>query len=146
MEYSNQQRCILIAPNLLTNTLYDVQIATVCGTTYSPYSNTVNFTTGTGCLTPTGMNVTNLTSTSAKLNWNASTGAIYYGIRYRKTSVTTWTTSTSTGTSKTLGTLVAATPYEFHVQTVCSATSSSAWSASTAFTTAAAKPGSATIE
>lgn len=129
----------LLLPSLQTNTLYDVQIATVCGTTYSAYSSTVNFTTGTGCSIPGGLLATNITGTTVKLNWSAVTGATYYSVRYRKINTTAWTTSTSTGISKNISGLTLSSTYEFQVQSVCSSTSTSAWSSSSNFTTLSAK-------
>jgi cytoskeletal protein RodZ len=87
------------------------------------------------CTVPVGMAVDSITAHTVVLNWTAVSGAISYNIQYRKVGTTTWTTTTSTANTKKITGLVVATNYEFQVQAVCSASSSSAFSASTTFTT-----------
>jgi Secretion system C-terminal sorting domain/Fibronectin type III domain len=129
----------LLLPGLTVNTLYDVQIATVCNGAVSAYSSTVQFTTVVSCFPPTGLFANNITGTTAKLNWTAAIGASFYDVRYKKTSVATWTNTSSTGITKNLAGLTLNTNYEFQVRTNCG-TGTSAYSASAFFTTAASKP------
>jgi len=82
---------------------------------------------------PTGLNATTITGTSATLNWEAVSGASSYNIQYRKTGTTSWTTASSNSTSTSAGGLTAGTTYEFQVQTVCSS-GSSGFTASSDFT------------
>ncbi|MFN0204077.1 MAG: fibronectin type III domain-containing protein [Bacteroidia bacterium] len=86
---------------------------------------------------PTGLSTSNLAATTVTLNWAASSGATSYNIQYKTNAATTWTTTTSTTNSKALTGLTASTLYNFQVQAVCSA-ASSAYSATTNFTTTAA--------
>jgi hypothetical protein len=128
----------LSVTGLTTATTYEFQVQAVCsGGATSAYSASTTFTTSgtSGCSVPTGLNATAVASTSATLNWGAATGAVSYNIQYRKTSTTTWTSTTSSSTSVSATTLTAATTYEFQVQTVCSGSSTSAFSGSTNFTT-----------
>src|SRR5262249_1151715 len=62
---------------------------------------------------------TKITSTSAKLNWNASTGAAKYDIEYQKFGATSWTSILvgKTSTSYKLTGLRAGTNYQWHVKT-----------------------------
>jgi hypothetical protein len=87
------------------------------------------------CNVPSGLVAASVTSGSAVLGW-VSTGAISYNIRYKPTSSSTWSTSSSAGLSLSIASLAASTIYEFQVQSICSSGSSS-YSASTIFTTLA---------
>ena len=88
------------------------------------------------CATPTTSGATSITTTTATLNW-ASTGATSYNVRYKLTSSSTWTSTTSTTNSKAITGLTASSNYEFQVQGVCGS-STSAFSASGTFTTSGA--------
>lgn len=90
---------------------------------------------GVTCGTPSGLNATGISTTSATLNWGAVSGAVSYNVQYRSVGTTTWTTASTTATSLAISGLVAGTNYEFQVQAVCSTLSGSYSSAST-FTTA----------
>ncbi len=84
-----------------------------------------SLTTSDGCLastscgTPTGLSASNLTSTTATLNWLAVEGASSYNIQYRQVGTTNFTTTTSATTSKAITGLTPLTTYEFQVQAVC---------------------------
>lgn len=98
----------------------------------------VNLVTATAtCNTPGGLSASSITASGATLNWTAVSGAGSYNVRYKSTSSTTWTNTTSATNSKSISGLTASTTYEFQVQTVCSGSSSS-YSASSNFTTGAA--------
>lgn len=79
---------------------------------------------GTTCNTATNLNTTNVTVNSATLNWNAASGATSYNVRIRPLGTTSWTNFSTAGTSLNVSNLTAATIYEFQVQTVCGAASS----------------------
>ena len=86
------------------------------------------------CGTPAGLSTTLIANTSATLNWGAVSGAASYKVQYRVSGGTTWTAATTTATTYNVTGLTAATTYEWQVQTVCSA-SSSTFTLSTTFTT-----------
>jgi hypothetical protein len=93
------------------------------------WSPSTIFNTNSSCGVPTGLFVTNITATSAKLNWTAATGPVsHYNVRFKKTSTSTWTVSSASTNTKTIVGLTAGT-YEFQVQTVCG-NSIGAWSPS----------------
>lgn len=108
------------------------------GARYSLLSSTACQTSGGGggttCNAPTGLNATNITPTSATLNWTAAAGATAYKLQLRAVGTTTWTNSTVTTTTAAASNLTAATNYEFQIQTVCGNTSSTNF-ASANFTT-----------
>ncbi|HRF42413.1 MAG TPA: fibronectin type III domain-containing protein, partial [Saprospiraceae bacterium] len=83
---------------------------------------------------PSGLNATNITASSATLNWGAVSGASSYNVRARQVGTTTWSTGTATGTSVNFTGLTASTQYEFQVQAVCGSTTGS-YSGSANFTT-----------
>ncbi len=89
---------------------------------------------GGTCATPSGLNATNITASSATLNWGAVSGASSYNVRARQVGTTTWSTGTATGTSVNFTGLTASTQYEFQVQAVCGSTTGS-YSGSANFTT-----------
>ncbi len=127
---------------LLSNAMYDLQVAVVCGSITSPYSATISFTT-LPCGIPTGLSVTNISNTQCKLNWLAMTGIATYSVRYKKVSSSIWMTGTSTITNKLITGLTVGTQYEFQVAAYCSSTFIGTYSPSTLWTTATTIPPSA---
>jgi N-acetylneuraminic acid mutarotase len=91
------------------------------------------------CSVPTNLSVINITSSSAKLNWDAVAGAEGYAVRYKVTGTNPWTQKFSTGNSKNLNNLSANTNYSWEVKTYCTINPgfSSDWSAKQKFTTGA---------
>lgn len=90
------------------------------------------------CGIPASLATSNITNTSATLSWAAVTGATSYNVRYKLTSSTAWTTTTSTTTSVNVSGLTLGSTYEFQVQAVCSVTG--AFSSSVNFTTTGGTP------
>ncbi len=132
--------------NLICNTSYEWQVASACssaGTINSggSFSPSQYFTTqscpSTSCVSPTGLNATNVTTFRAQLNWN-STGAYRYEIRYRPANSLNWMSATSLTNSILVSGLLSSTVYEFQVRGNCSTSAStnvfSTWSPSAFFT------------
>lgn len=94
---------------------------------------------GTTCNVPTGLASSSVTSTSATVSWAAATGAVSYNLQYKTSAASAYTTiSGITGTSYNLTGLAASTTYNYKVQSVCSGSSTSAYSTTASFTTLAA--------
>lgn len=91
----------------------------------------------TSCDVPTMTFTTNPTATSITLNWTGVSAANKYKIRYRLTSSSVWTTTTSVNTFKKLKNLIPATSYYWQVRSICSdaGLGVSSWSALEQFTT-----------
>jgi len=90
---------------------------------------------GGGCDAPTGLNATNITQTSATVNWGAVSGATTYTLEWKKNSDATWNVvSNLTGTSHALSGLTTNTLYDYRVKAICSGEESGYGSAQ--FTTA----------
>ena len=95
------------------------------------------------CGTPGSLSASNLTSSSATLNWGSVSGASSYNVRYRVQGTSTWTNVNGvSGTSTGVSGLSASTTYQYQVQAVCSVTGS--FSSSATFTTQAGTPSSCT--
>ncbi len=104
---------------------------------------TVNIQPGPSCPFSTALNVTNITTTSADLNWTGNGLAIEYKVRYKlttdPTSVSTWanpTIVTAPTTTLAVSGLSQASQYEFQVSSFCSATDSSGYPFSAYWNTA----------
>jgi hypothetical protein len=96
---------------------------------------------GTICPLPNSLYVINLTTTSAKLNWDAVLGAIAYKVRYKIAGTSEWTNIQSNDNDKTLHGLSASTEYVWQVKSICSMSPivSSKWSEKQFFTTGSLK-------
>jgi hypothetical protein len=93
------------------------------------------------CGTPSGLNATSITQTTATLGWTAVSGATSYNLQWKVSTSGTWTTvSNLTGTSYNLTGLTASTTYNYQVQAVCSG-GNSAYSTAASFTTLATSGG-----
>lgn len=130
--------------NLSCGTTYEWQVQAFClgiNGVASPSGYTASSTFSTlactnVCVAPTGITTTNITTNSASINWAAVTGASSYNVRYRPAGATAYFTLTTTTNSINLGTLTCNTTYEVSVQTVCSSSATSTWSAPVTFVTA----------
>lgn len=72
------------------------------------------------CPTPTNLTTTNITTTSARFNWNAASGANSYNIQGRRVGTANWTNLSSTTNYKQLGSVLQPCKnYEWQVQSVC---------------------------
>ncbi len=127
---------------LTASTLYEFQVQTVCTGGNSTFTASATFTTlaaTTTCNAPTGLATTGITSTGATLSWTAVTGAASYGVDYKKSTATTWTslaTATTTTTASLTG-LTASTAYNFRVRTNCSGGTTSSYTTANFSTIAA---------
>ncbi len=132
--------------NLMCNTSYEWQVASLCSTSGTinsagPFSSSQYFTTqicpSISCLVPTGLNATNIATYRAQLNWNV-TGASRYEVRYRPANSLSWMNATSLTNTSLISGLLSNTVYEFQVRSNCSTSAVtnvfSAWSPSSFFT------------
>ncbi len=89
------------------------------------------------CPTPTNLTTTNITTTSARFNWNAASGATSYNIQGRKVGTATWTNLTSNTNYKQLGAVLQPCKnYEWKVRANCTGGTSSVFSTLNTFVTA----------
>lgn len=80
-----------------------------------------SWTQGTNCDAPIGLFTSNLTGTSAKLNWTA-VGTNTYDVDYKPATSSTWinAATATTATSLTISGLTANTEYDWRIRTNCS--------------------------
>lgn len=73
------------------------------------------------CNPPGNLSVTNITATSARVNWTAIPGAIRYHVFYKKPNETTWTKKYINGSKNfvTLNNLACSQQYKWKIRTVC---------------------------
>lgn len=107
---------------LAASTAYNWKVKTDC----SNYSGPANFSTttggsGSGCNPPGSLTTTNITTSSAKLNWGTVSGASNYTVQYKRSNVSTWTTAgTTSAISYTINSLISGTTYNWRVKANCS--------------------------
>lgn len=114
---------------------YEWQVKTVCsGTNSSNYSISTFSATYCRAATITAPTGTNLTATTANIQWNST--PINVNLRYRVVGTTMWNTANNLTTSQSwLTGLLPNTNYEAQVQTICSGGILSAFTTSINFTT-----------
>ena len=108
---------------------------TARGTTYgySLYSFEVYGKPNAGdCAIPDGLSTSDIYENSTTVHWK-STGVSNYNIQYKAVTSTNWTTVTSDTNVVTLVGLACGTDYLFRIQSACSATDTSFYSATSSF-------------
>ena len=116
---------------------YQVKIYSTSESSISDYSDsyfTIEEPTSSSCNTPTNLQTTNITTTSAVLDWGSVSGAISYNIMYRENGESWDMTSDITSSGANWSGLSANTTYQWQVQSDCGSTTSS-WSSIITFTT-----------
>ncbi len=83
---------------------------------------------------PAGLNVSNITTTSARIYWTPDSTAASYNLRYKKITETTWTIASISDTTITVPGLSSVTDYDYACEAVGSA-GRSGFTATQAFTT-----------
>ena len=125
---------------LVSGVNYEWQVKTDCNSSESDWVSGANFQTeGTSCNSPSGLSLTNITGTSAQLDWNVVAGALEYDLRYRVLGTTAWTTIQVSGNSVTLQNLEIGTDYEWEIRSNCGDTNSS-WVSGPDITTSCPEP------
>lgn len=105
---------------LTTNKDHQWHVKSICSSGESDFTTpNSTFTTSSSCGVATNLSATNLTTTSAVLNWAAGNGAISYNVDYKKVGDPTWITSNTTALTTTLINLIPNTNYHFRICTVC---------------------------
>ncbi len=118
---------------------YEWQVQAACSaTSVSAYSAIQNFTTpcSSSCDPPTGIQAVNITTSSAKIVWNAAPFATAYEVRLRIVGAANWITATIYDLDADLTGAASCTQYQFQIRTLCTGGTTSAWSNSLYFTIA----------
>ncbi len=126
---------IYTSNNMLSNTTYTYSVAAVCGGIPGAYSASGTITTPTiTCGTPSGITSSNITASTARLQWTALAGASYYKIEYKETTAANYTTGSSSSTIYNFYSLKPNTEYTYRISSVCSGVTGTP-SATATFTT-----------
>jgi hypothetical protein len=107
--------------SLVPLTSYDVSVITVCASGNNNVPATANFTTAANpCAEVTNINVSNLGSTSAQINWNAGSNSVSYSLLLRKNGLSAWDTLQTLNNFMSLEALLPVTIYEYSIINYCS--------------------------
>ncbi|MBK8471399.1 MAG: fibronectin type III domain-containing protein [Sphingobacteriales bacterium] len=109
---------------LTASTNYEFRVKTNCSTSSSSaYATAATFTTTaattTSCGVPTGLAASSITGSGFTMTWNTVSGATSYTLRYRVSGATSWITSASSTTSKTISGLTPGASYDTQVKAIC---------------------------
>ena len=106
---------------------YEWQVKSNC-TSSSAYSSSNNFSNSflSGCNTPYNLNTSNITASSATLNWEATSSPVFsqYQIEYSRLDVVNWISANTTNNSYNITGLLAGKSYQWRVTSLCSGSSS----------------------
>ena len=117
---------------------YQVKIYSTSESSISDYSDsyfTIEEPTSSSCNTPTNLQTTNITTTSAVLDWGSVSGAISYNIMYRENGQSWDISYDITSSGANWSGLSANTTYQWQVQSDCGSSTTSSWSSIISFTT-----------
>ena len=105
---------------LKSSAVYEWKVRANCGSTTSTYRQS-QFKTLNECGTPANLYTSNITSSSAQLNWNGVTNANGYQIQYKPATAVTWTTvNTGSNTrSYIINGLASSTSYNWRILAYC---------------------------
>lgn len=136
----------MLLNDLAANTVYDVQVRSVCSVgNSSSFVSTSFVSTACSCAPSAVVYTDDITSTAATSHWtssNIATAAPAYEYRWRVGYTTVWNSLTTTNSSYRLTNLAPDTPYEWQVRSLCSSGSVSDYSLITIFRTVCSSPGS----
>lgn len=125
--------------DLTPETAYKLRMRAICAEGDSSlWTSVVDFTTMAEpeCVTPTNLEASSLTESSAILTWQADQSNISWNLRYRESIVAEWTELENLAdTCHQLTGLKANTAYVWRVQAVCEEERSSKWASQSKFTT-----------
>jgi len=135
---------VAVASNVISATgTYTVTVTSTNGCSSSKSAAITGVTCDPLCQVPQGLNTTNITKSTAKLNWTGIAGVsqYMYQLKNNATGITTNGTVSQATPYAVVSGLSASTSYTWKVKTICSSNSKSAFSVSVDFTTPALKEG-----
>ena len=124
---------------LTPNTNYEFMVQSNCGSgNISSFSAALPFVTlaTKNCDAPNSLiNVTNISATSAKINWQGVSNVSSYNVAYKPSTASSWSTTTTGYTSITISGLTPSTVYDYQIQTNCGSGNMSSFTAQNNFIT-----------
>lgn len=133
-----------VSSNSVGNFYASAGQSTVGGNALEGYTQTIAIVPSSACIAPSGPTVTNITTTSAAISWNAVGGVAGYEYIISTNATPPSSGTATTGTSYAATGLTAGTAYYAHVRSDCGSGNFSAW-VSTGFTTVCPAPAAPTI-
>lgn len=137
--YVTVQGNMHVIDSLKTETGYSVRLRSICAVGDSSlWTEPVSFTTTAipECVTPTDLTASEIKENSAVLSWKAEENNIGWNLRYRESSISSWTEQLGLqATSYQLSGLKANTAYIWRVQAVCEEERTSKWASQQRLTT-----------
>ena len=111
----------ILLENLLENVSYQIQVQADCGNgNASIYTEILNFTTTIApCDVPENVLITNITTSTAQVNWTNINNAEEYSLQYKVIDETVWETINTTELIFILEDLAFCTDYEVQLQAKC---------------------------
>jgi hypothetical protein len=108
--------------SLTSSTNYDVKVRAICSANdTSAYSSIINFTTLFGCITPTSLSISGITTTYAIITWSPISSETSWEVDYKPASSSIWITHiANTYPIYYLNGLTSSTNYNVRVRSVCS--------------------------
>ena len=107
---------------------YEWQVKSNCALN-SAYSSSINFSNSflSGCNTPYNLSTSNITASTATLNWEASSSPVFsqYQIEYSRLDIVNWISATTPNNSYNISGLLAGKSYQWRVKSLCSNSTSS---------------------
>lgn len=125
---------------LTQGTDYEFRVKTNCSFNNGTFATEVFSTL---CSTaPTGLSATDITNSTATLNWSAAAGAVSYQVDFKLSTESIWVKASdaATGTSINIYNLIPGKLYNFRVASNCTAGTSSAFTSSTFTSLCSAAP------
>lgn len=108
-----------VFPPLMACTGYEYQLKAYCETDTLDYSESIFFRSDGCCEAPDQIQVGDISSTGATINWNSILAAESYQFRIRPDELDAWDTIMTNNTAVSLTELLPCTLYEFQIQSIC---------------------------
>jgi hypothetical protein len=107
--------------NILPETAYKIQLATVCGNQQSAFTDWIEWNTLPLplCQTPTGLQLTSITDSSTRLDWMPTPGTTGYNLFFKQTNAFDWDSIGCNQAGITLTNLSPSTGYQCKVSARC---------------------------
>jgi len=114
----------VVISGLSAGTYYQYEVLSLCSDTSSSSFSSIGYfettkATAVTCPVVTDLTVTNITTGSAVIKWNAASGAVSYVVAYSKYGSGSWTIDTVTADSILITGLSSGAYYEYLVKTLC---------------------------
>lgn len=109
---------------LNNQTLYEARVRTYCNGSYSDFSPSIVFQTGSPCTAPTNFQLAQVETDHAVVAWESVSSAAEYKVLFKRKGVILWDTLDVVGSAIAFENLESCTQYILKIRSVCNTTSS----------------------